>query len=169
MSNCSYSIPNIFNWDFCIGNPGSMKRTLSLPGSLCVVAIKEENDDATDPVPGIHARGEISRFMKAFTNFEAASLSSATPAAAGYVEPTPASNALFSASTPILFAGRPGEPWSMRMNFVPVLFSRYEATSRTSPIVASCRFATSIFFVASATSSLLKISSLIFDLQYYSR
>ena len=72
------------NCDFWIGNPGSMNNTLSLPGMRCVQAIKAPNEDATDPVVGTQAAGEISMSTNAFTKREAAAFSSATPAAAGY-------------------------------------------------------------------------------------
>ena len=103
-------MPKMRNWDFWIGKPGSMKSTLFFPGMRCVQAINAPNEAATEPVVGTQARGEMSMSINAFTKREAASLSSGTPAAAGYCAPKPASNALFSASMPTLLAGNPGDP-----------------------------------------------------------
>ena len=77
-----------------------MNNTLSFPGIRCVQAMNEPNEPATDPVVGTQARGEISRFKKAFTKREASFFNSGTPAAAGYCDPTPLSKAAFSASIP---------------------------------------------------------------------
>ena len=66
----------------------------------CVQAMNDPKEAATEPVVGTQPRGAISTSMKALTNAEAASLSSGTPAAAGYCEPIPLSSARFSASTP---------------------------------------------------------------------
>ena len=65
-----------------------------------VQAMKEPKEPATDPVVGTQLRGLISTSIKALTKREAASLSSGTPAAAGYWDPMPLSSARFSASTP---------------------------------------------------------------------
>ena len=89
--------------------------------------------------------------MKAFTKRDAASFSSATPAAAGYCDTMPLSRAAFSASMPILFGGRPGEPWSILMNGMPVLSSRADATRRISPMVAFSRSAMFSSLTISAT------------------
>ena len=132
-----------------------MNKTLFFPGIRWVQAIKAPKEAATEPVVGRHARGEISISIKAFTKREAACFSSATPAAAGYCEPTPLSRAFFSASIPILLAGRPGDPWSIRIKGIPVSPSRREATSNTSPMVALAKSATFISFATEFTSSSL--------------
>ena len=77
-----------------------MNRTLSFPGMRCVQAMKEPKDPATDPVVGMQPAGSMSMSMKALMKRAAAFLSSGTPSAAGYCEPTPRSRASFSAWTP---------------------------------------------------------------------
>ena len=157
MSNSRHCMPRTLSCDFWIGKPGSMKRTLSLPGMRCVQAMNEPNDAATEPVVGTQERGDTSTSMKAFMKRDAAFLSSGMPSAAGYCEPMPLSRAAFSASTPYLFMGRPGEPWSILMKGMPVVCSRYWATRRTSPIVALERSFTFFSLQAWATNSSLKI------------
>jgi len=149
-------MPRILSCDFCIGNPGSMKRTLSLPLMRCVQAMNEANEAATPPVVGMQARGVMSRSRKALTKRDACSLSSATPAAAGYCDTMPLSRAAFSASMPMRFGGSPGEPWSIRMNGMPVFSSSAEATSSTSPMVAFSRSAMLSRATISSTSSFAK-------------
>ena len=77
-----------------------MKSTLSLPGMRCVQAAKAPNEAWTEPVVGMQPEGAMSMFMKALTKRDAACLSSGTPPAGGYWEPTPLSSARFSASIP---------------------------------------------------------------------
>ena len=156
-SNSFHSIPKTLSCDFWIGNPGSIKRTLSLPGIRWVQAMKAPNEAATEPVVGMQLSGGISILMNALMKSLAAFFNSGTPAAGGYWLPTPSSRAFFSASTPKRFTGSPGEPWSIRMNGIPVFSSRYCDTSRTSPIVALERSATAISLHASATCSSEKI------------
>ena len=100
MSNSFHSAPMTRNWDFCIGKPGSMKSTLSLPGMRWVHAMKDPKDPATLPTVGTQLRAETSTSRNAFTKREASLLSSGIPSAAGYCDPTPLSRAAFSASTP---------------------------------------------------------------------
>ena len=52
-------------------------------GDITLEAMKEAKDEATDPVVGMQERGDMSVFINAFTNRDAASFSSCTPAAAG--------------------------------------------------------------------------------------
>ena len=133
-----------------------MNKTLSLPGRHCVQITNEPKEAATDPVVGMQARGEMSRSTKAFTKRDASRFSSGTPSAAGYCEPTPRSSAAFSASTPTRLAGKPGEPWSMRMKGIPVSCSSREATRSTSPMVARDKSAIFSSSTTDATSSSLK-------------
>ena len=123
----------------------------------CVQPMNAPKDAATEPVVGTQLRGLTSTSMKARMNSEAAFFNSGTPAAGGYWEPTPRSNARFSASTPKWLTGRPGEPWSMRTKGMPVCCSRYCAASRISPIVAVERSAMLLARHASATCASLKI------------
>ena len=83
MSNCSHFTPRMRNCDFCMGKPGSINNTVSFCGSRWVQAMNEANDEATEPVVGMQARGDMSVLMNALTNREAASFNSCTPAAAG--------------------------------------------------------------------------------------
>ena len=56
----------------------------------------------------------------------------------------------FSASVPILHGSKPGTPWSIRINGMPVSSSRREANNTTCPIVACSR---SVIFNSSTTRS----------------
>ena len=93
-------MPSTRSWDFWIGKPGSMNRTLSFPGMRWVQAMNAPKEPATDPVVGMQPSGLMSMSINALMKRDAAFFNSGTPSAGGYWEPTPLSRASFSASTP---------------------------------------------------------------------
>ena len=76
-----------------------------------------------EPTVGTKHIGGMSRLINALTKRDASLVKGSIPVMSGYLEPQPANNASCSASIPIISAGRPGSPISMRIYSTPVLAS----------------------------------------------